>query len=262
RLTKETRAAVRAGFNIIEYYRVRESLLSLDEGVLESDLVDIMLAFSIPQSIRPRTVLPSDIELQMVGIDRASDRYVELVRGRREIKKQALNDWISELGVSSIIDGASEDARKISKGRERASGSDIDEGDLVMLVRICSDLAQDLSRLLRSLGRRKIAKRMELFSRQLRYGVRLDLAGSNLMELELPENEEGPARLLSRAETRILNDRGYKSISAVVRKDIDSSKRGLARDRFAKNSGLELGFAKKLYKAALSHIRAEIAKDD
>ena len=262
RLTKETRAAVRAGFNIIEYYRVRESLLSLDEGVLESDLVDIMLSFSIPQSIRPRTVLPSDIELQLIGIDKASDRYVELVRARKEIKKQALIDWTSELGVSSIIDRASENARKMSKGRERASGSDIDEGDLVMLVRICSDLAQDLSRLLKSLGRRKIAKRMELFSRQLRYGVRLDLAGSNLMELELPENEEGPARFLSRAETRILNDRGYKSISEVVRKDIDSSKRGLARNRFAKNSGLEPEFAKELYKAALSHIRAEMVKDD
>jgi len=262
RLTKETRSAVRAGFIVIEYYKVRESLLGLDEGVLESNLVDIVLAFSIPQSIRPRTVLPSDIELQMIGINRASDMYIELVRGRREIKKQALNDWISELGVSSIIDVASENAKKISKGRERASGSDIDEGDLVMLVRICSDLAQDLSRLLRSLGRRKIAKRMNLFSRQLRYGVRFDLAGSNLMELELPENEEGPARLLSRAETRILNDRGYKSISEVVRKDIDSSKRGLARDRFTKNSGLEPGFAKELYKAALSHIRAQMAEDD
>jgi hypothetical protein len=164
--------------------------------------------------------------------------------------------------VSSIIDRASENARKMSKGRERASGSDIDEGDLVMLVRICSDLAHDLSRLLKSLGRRKIAKRMELFSRQLRYGVRLDMAGSNLMELELPENEEGPARLLSRAETRILNNRGYKSISEVVRKDIDSSKRGFARNRFAKNSGLEPEFAKDLYKAALSHIRAEMVKDD
>ncbi|MGY5862375.1 MAG: DEAD/DEAH box helicase [Candidatus Thorarchaeota archaeon] len=258
RLTKETRSAVKVGFNIIEYYKVRESLLGLKERMLESDLVDIVLAFSIPQSIRPRTVLPSDIEMQMTGIDRASDRYVELVRGRREIKKQALIHWINELGVSSIIEGASENAKKMSKGRERASGSDIDEGDLVTLVRICSDLAQDLGQLLKSVGRRRIAKRMELFSRQLRYGVRLDLAGSNLMELELHENEEGPARLLSRAETRILNDRGYKSISDVVRKDIDSSKRGLARNRFAKNSGLEPGFAKELYKAALSHIRAEM----
>ena len=47
-----------------------------------------------------------------------------------------------------------------------------------------------------------------------------------------------------------------------MRKDIDASKKGLARDRFAKNCGLEPELAREVYKAAMMHIRSRIKEDD
>ena len=48
----------------------------------------------------------------------------------------------------------------------------------------------------------------------------------------------------------------------MVKKDLGASKEGYARDRFANNSGLETEFAKEVYKAALSHVRAKLDEDD
>jgi len=48
----------------------------------------------------------------------------------------------------------------------------------------------------------------------------------------------------------------------VIRKDIDASKKGLARDRFSQNCGLDIDLAKEVYKAAMIHIRAQLEGDD
>jgi hypothetical protein len=47
-----------------------------------------------------------------------------------------------------------------------------------------------------------------------------------------------------------------------VRKDIDAKKPGFARDRFAKNCGLDTDLAKIVYKSALEHLKARFDDND
>ena len=47
-----------------------------------------------------------------------------------------------------------------------------------------------------------------------------------------------------------------------MRKDLGASKEGYARDRFAKNCGLDPELAREVYKAALEHIRAGFGEED
>jgi hypothetical protein len=110
--------------------------------------------------------------------------------------------------------------------------------------------------------KRSIAGRFHILSRQLQYGVRADLANSDLLELLLIQGDDSPSSRLSRSTARILYEQGYKSISDVVRKDIDASLKGLARDRFSKNCGLDPEQAKVIYKAAMMHIRSKLVGDD
>jgi hypothetical protein len=109
--------------------------------------------------------------------------------------------------------------------------------------------------------RRKLARRFELLSNQLRYGVRQDLAESDIFHLSIAIDETSD-RYLSRTEIRTLFDRGYGSINDIVRKDIDAEKPGFARDRFAKNCGLDADLAKIVYKTALEHLKARFDDDD
>lgn len=89
-----------------------------------------------------------------------------------------------------------------------------------------------------------------------------DLASSDLLELHLVQGDSGLSSRLSRHTARILYDNGYTTISDVIRKDIDASKKGLARDRFSQNCGLDTDLAKEVYKAAMMHIRAQLESDD
>ncbi len=73
--------------------------------------------------------------------------------------------------------------------------------------------------------------------------------------------DDAASRCLSRIEARTLFDRGYKSVNEIVRKDIDAKKPGFARNRFARNSGLEQETAKEIYKAALSHVKSKLDED-
>jgi hypothetical protein len=103
---------------------------------------------------------------------------------------------------------------------------------------------------------------MSVLSRQLQYGVGKDLADSDLLELRLLPGDDSPSGRLSRSTARTLYEKGYTSISDVVKKDLGASKEGYARDRFAKNCGLDPNLAKEVYKAALSHIRAKFEEED
>ena len=109
--------------------------------------------------------------------------------------------------------------------------------------------------------RAALSKRMEVLSRQIQYGVGKDLAASDLLELRLLPGDDSPSGRLSRSTARGLYEKGYTSISDIVKKDLGASKEGYARNRFAKNCGLEPDLAKEVYKAAMSHIRARLDDD-
>lgn len=248
KMAKEAKAAVSAGLDIIDYLSVRRRLDELDEA----GLIDMLLDLRLPQSVRPKTIRPLVAELDLIGIEQPDDWYLRRLPDRRETKKMVLENWIDEREIGEIVEQA----------REETRGTSLDEGDLGSLLGICSNAASELSDYLRAIKKMALADRMHILSRQLRYGVRRDLAESNLLELRLASGDYSPSNRLPRSDARILFERGYCSIDDVVRKDIDASKKGLARERFAKNSGLDEDHALEIYKAAMKHVRAKLDSDE
>jgi helicase len=251
-LPKEARDAVLSGINPIDYIRIRKELSELESTASDNDLVDLLLKFQLPQSVRPRTFVPSEGEIEVMRLEPPEDWYLKLLPGRLEIKRAVLKRWLDEQEVASII----------SETGEISRGIGLDEGDLDSLLGICSSVALNLSEFYKTQKKKTIAQRFHILSRQLQYGVRADLADSDLLELLLIQGNNSPSSRLSRNTARILYEKGYRSISDVVRKDIDASLKGLARDRFSKNSGLEPEQAKEVYKAAMMHIRSKLMAED
>ena len=247
-LVREGRDAVLSGIDPIDYMQIGKELSDVKADISDSDLVELLLKFQLPQSIRPRTLVPSEREIAVMGLEPPEAWYLKLVPDRLEIKKAVLKRWLDEQEVASII----------SETGEMAKGISLDEGDLDSLLGICSNVAKNLSGFYRTQKKKSIAERFKILSRQLQYGVRADLADSDLLELLLIQGDNSPSSRLSRNSARILYEQGYKSISDVVRKDIDASLKGLARDRFSKNCGLEPEHAKEVYKAAMMHIRSKL----
>ncbi|MFQ5833050.1 MAG: DEAD/DEAH box helicase [Candidatus Thorarchaeota archaeon] len=260
RISKEAKAAVSSGINIIEYVAIQDSLSSLQPSSDESELVDLLLRFSLPQTIRPRALIPTDIELSLANLDSPDQRYREFKHGRDHFKKLVLQGWLDEMSVKDAIEHSEAISREALEGRRPVS-SDIGEGDLEALVGICSNIAWSICGFLKATRRRSLSRRFEAFSRQLRHGVKMDLATTDLFDLNIPVKDDAASRCLSRLEARTLFDSGYKSVNEIVRKDIDAKKSGFARDRFARNSGLELETAKEIYKAALSHVKSKLDED-
>ncbi|MFX1369197.1 MAG: DEAD/DEAH box helicase [Promethearchaeota archaeon] len=261
-ITKEGKAAVSAGLNPMEYVAVRKNLDDIDLDTDEGFIIDLLMHFRIPQTIRPRAQIPSKIELKLANLEMPSDRYGDFKQKRDNIKKLVLMDWVNEMSASDIIDHALDESRRLAQGQRPPVGSDLGEGDVEALVAICSDIAWSLSQYLGANRKRGGAQRLELMSKQLHYGVRKDLAASDLFELVFQDEESNQFRTLSRVEIRTLYDKGYTSISDIVRKDIDADKPGFARDRFAKNCGLELNLAKTVYIAAMEHLKAGYIEGD
>lgn len=245
-LSKESRAAISAGVNILEFLRTKKMLTDLDEKVEQGTLIDLILGFTLPSSIRPRNIVPTDFEIELMQIKPLNDWYLQFSRNRYNVKCVVIQAWVDETDVL----GAIRKAREVTK-----ADITIDEGDLRNLVNVCSTVAESLARFLATKRKKAIAERLERFSVQLRYGVREDLANSDLFHLQIPQGDDVSHRSLTRVEVRLLHDRGYGTIEKVVRKDIDPDKPGFARERFAKNSGFDTGFAKTLYKAALECYR-------
>ncbi len=251
-LTKEARDAVLSGIDPVDYMQRRQDFSEVKADTADSDLVDLLLRFRLPQSVRPRTLAPSQIEIEMMGLRAPEDWYMKLIPTRLRIKKSVLTRWLDEQNITSIINETGEMVKGIS----------LDEGDLDSLLGICSSVAESLNRFYLTQKKRSIAERFRILGRQLQYGVRPDLANSDLLELLLIQSDNSPSSRLSRNAARVLYEHGYKSISDVVRKDIDANLRGLARDRFSKNCGLEPEQAKEVYKAAMMHIRSKIIRED
>lgn len=252
RLSKDALSAVHANLDISDYLRIKDRLSKISDTSDEATLIDLLLETQMPQSIRPRTSVPSKMELKLMGLDPPEDWYVRRLPERHDVKKSVLESWLDEQDVTTIVKDAAEMARGIS----------LDEGDLNSLLGICSRVAESISQYLRIIKRPNLAARMSVLSRQLQYGVGKDLAGSDLLELRLLPGDDSPSGRLSRITARTLYEKGYTSISDVVKKDLGASKEGYARDRFAKNCGLEPDLAKEVYKAALTHIRAKFDEDD
>ena len=252
KLSKDARSAVHANLDISDYLQIKNRLSTIDDDSDQPTLIDLLLQTQMPQSIRPRTSMPSRMELKLMGLDPPEDWYVRRVPERHDVKKAVLEGWLDEQDVTAIVKNAAELARGIS----------LDEGDLTSLLGICSQGAENISQFLRATKKPTLATRMRVLSRQLQYGVRKDLADSDLLELRLLPGDDSPSGRLSRSTARTLYEKGYTSISDVVKKDLGASKEGYARDRFAKNCGLEPEIAKEIYKAALSHIRAKFDEED
>jgi len=252
KVNKEARMAVLAGLDPIDYIQTKDVLSKLKETEVESTFIELLLSFRLPQSIRPRTFVPSKSELAIMHLSTPEDWYMNLVPERREIKRTVLERWLDEQEVASII----------NETREMARGISLDEGDLDSLLGICSAAAGNLSSFYKAKKNKELADRFHVLSRQLQYGVHQDLADSDLLDLRFIEGDNSQSSRLSRDTARKLYENGYQSISDIVRKDIDASKKGLARDRFAKNCGLENEQAKEVYKAAMMHIRSKIREQD
>ncbi|MHA1637258.1 MAG: DEAD/DEAH box helicase [Candidatus Thorarchaeota archaeon] len=262
KLSKDFKAAVLAGLDIIKYISVRNLLLELDYNTSEETLIDLLMNFDIPQSIRPKSLIPTEIELQLMGIPPVKDWYAKFVEARERIKRYVIGDWIKEATIANMMPKVIQLSHEVRNGKDPVSGSDLDEGDIDILVVECSNLANNLSIFFRSLKKLKLGKRMEILSNQLRYGIKADLAEFDLMELMIHQDNAMPVSRIERTDARILYDNGYRTISEVVRNDLDAKKKGLARERFAENSGLDLDYAIDVYKSALAHIRAKFDDDD
>ncbi|MFW9927609.1 MAG: hypothetical protein ACFFDM_12730, partial [Candidatus Thorarchaeota archaeon] len=252
RLSKEARSAILANIDVIDYVQVCSRFSKLKDVADESSLVDLLLQCRMAQSVRPRSFIPSKIELDLMKLDSPEEWYLQRVPERQAMKKAVLERWLDEQDVGTIVKEAAKMARGIS----------LDEGDLNSLLGICSRTAENLGQFLLATKRKGLAHRMSVLSRQLLYGVSKDIAGSDLLELQLLPGDDSPSSRLSRITARVLYENGYTSISGIVKKDLGASKKGYARDRFAKNCGLEPDLAKEVYKAALIHVRAKLEEDD
>ena len=251
KLTKDARNAVQANLDISDYLRIKGRLSKIRDDSDEKVLLDLLLQTQVPQSIRPRTFMPSKMEIKIMGLEPPEEWYERRVPERHAVKMSVLEGWIGEQDVATIVRDAAEMARGIS----------LDEGDLTYLLDICSGIAESIGQYLKTRKRSKLAARMKVLSRQLLYGVGEDLADSDLLELRLLPGDDSPSGRLSRSTARTLYERGYMSISDVVRKDLGATKEGYARDRFAKNCGLDTDLAREVYKASLSHIRAKFDEE-
>jgi replicative superfamily II helicase len=251
RLNKENRTAVLSGIEPIDYIQMKQELREISEDATDSKLIDLLLRFQLPQSIRPRTLVPSEKEIRISKLEPPEDWYMKLVSSRFEVKGFVLKRWVDEQDVTSIINETGEMIKGIS----------LDEGDLDSLLSICSSVAESLSRYYQA-KMKMLSDRFRILTRQLHFGVRSDLADSDLLELPLIQGDNSPSGRLSRSTARVLFEHGYKSASDIVRKDIDASLKGLARDRFARNCGLAPEIAKDVYKAAMMYIRSKLVGED
>ena len=241
RICKDSKEAILAGMDLVDYLTVRRDL----NIVKEEELIDLLLDMRLPQVIRPVTLLPLIAELEVLNLEPPDDWYLRQEPDRRNVKKMVLERWMNEEEVSEII----------REARETVRGVSLDEGDLASLLGVCSAVALSLGNYLVATKRKDLGQRIRLLSRQLEFGVMKDLAGTDLLELQLIPGERATSSRLSREDARVLFEQGYKSITDIVRKDLGASKKGLARDRFARHSGLDEDHALDIYKAAMKQIR-------
>lgn len=249
----DAKHAIHEELNPLDYVKVRDRLHD-DVDFGETELIDTIMKFRLVQVTRPRTYVPTKVELKAAGLGNIDDWYSEQVKKRETIKREVMRGWINEEPIREVIETAIEMG---INGDERARRwMSLDEGDMITMMDWAADIALSIAAYLKRVGRKKSANQFVIFSKRLRFGLKEDAASSDLMDLVIP-CKDGSTKRLSRVEIRTLVDRGYASIQDIVRKDIDPSKRKPARTRFSKNCGLDPGYAVEIYKAAQKHIRPQ-----
>ncbi len=261
RLSENTLAAARSGLGIIRYLEKQDEIDALDNDASDTQMIDLVLSFDEAQIVRPRTSYPTEIELEAAGLEKPDAWFDVLTLGRMRIKGAALERWINESDMPDVLAFANEEGRNMTINNENIGTVGIEEGDLDSLINICSEIAMKLSNYYQLIKRKRLSKRMELFSEQLRYGARSDIVSTDILELELFD-KNGYQYTLPKQDARALYDKGYRSISDILKKYVDPEKKTLARDRFAENSGLDPIYAKEIYKAALAYVRARMSSDE
>ncbi|NWF94930.1 MAG: DEAD/DEAH box helicase [Candidatus Thorarchaeota archaeon] len=256
-LAEEERVAIDSGLGLFDLIGIRDRLKVLGENPDTKVMLEVVLATRLVQSARPRTVIPSQIEMDMAGLEEIEKWYMDSVEKRTALKELVLHGWVSEKGVAEVITSAV--TQKADSAEDKLTIGDIDEGDLSTLVQLASDTATSISQFLDRTRRERLARRFKTLSRQLRYGCKEDMGESDLFELRISD-ERGITRGLLRSEARTLFEHGYKTIDEIVHRDIDPSRSDLARDRFARNCGLDSVMAKTVYRAALDVVRTRAGK--
>ncbi|MCK4566689.1 MAG: hypothetical protein KAU48_05200, partial [Candidatus Thorarchaeota archaeon] len=66
KITKETRSAVLAGIDPIDYLQTKDILSNLTGDIEETRLIEVLFNFRLPQEIRPRTLVPSKDEMKVL----------------------------------------------------------------------------------------------------------------------------------------------------------------------------------------------------
>ncbi len=255
RLSQEVERATEVGMSLIDLASTKETLSHIRTNSDILSLIEVVLRFRLVQQDRPRTVIPLKVELDMTGLTEPADWYIDSVRKRTEIKRRLLETWISEEDVNKILSETMVPSTETESRDEYYGGHEVDEGDLVTLVHRASDAAHIMSEFLQRMEDIDRARLFKTLSVQFKHGCRADVADTDLFEmmLILPDQSE---RTLSREEARCLFEHGYKSIRDIVRRDMDVSRPGFARDRFVRNCGLEPRLAKQVYKTALEVLRS------
>ncbi len=261
KLAMSTKYAAESGLDILRYLDVKEDLENITDNEADKSLMYLILQFELPQAVRPRTSIALEIEIKATGLEPPDEWYLNFVNYRTRIKTQVLTDWLEEKPLKEVMGAAYELIGEMSSEGKPVGGNEIDEGDFASLIEICSNVAENLSSYFHLMKQKNAAERLHIFSRQLLYGVKSDLATSDLLELDV-QYDDNHIQPLLRKDARVLFDNGYTTISEVVRKDIGAKKKGLARDRFAENSGLETEFALEVYKSALAEVRSRMEEDD
>ncbi len=260
-LSREVELANDAGLNLIDLASTRDVLSRIGADSDVGSLVNVVLRFRLVQQCRPRTVIPMGIELDMTGLSEPADWYIESVKRRTDIKTGLLIRWISEEPVDSVLGDTEISVTETDSRDEYNEGQEVDEGDLVTLVHRASDAARIISEFLRRGGDVARSHRFRTLSIQLKHGCREDVADTDLFEMVLTLQNQHE-RTLTREEARCLFNHGYRSIEDIVRRDMNVSRTGFARDRFVKNSGLEPSLAKQVYKTAIAVLRSRRMKRD
>ncbi|MHA2143132.1 MAG: DEAD/DEAH box helicase, partial [Candidatus Thorarchaeota archaeon] len=132
KISKEAKAAVSSGLNILEFISVRGALADMQPDTDQSEFIEILLGFSLPQGIRPRAIIPTEIELKLAELDSPDERYSRFKQRRDEFKKSVLRGWLDEMSVEDAIARTEAAAREALEGKQPI-GSDIGEGDLEAL---------------------------------------------------------------------------------------------------------------------------------
>ena len=82
KLSKDARSAILADIEVIDYVQVCGPLSKLKEDTDESNLIALLLESRMVQTMRPRSFVPSKMELDVMKLDPPEEWYLQRVPER------------------------------------------------------------------------------------------------------------------------------------------------------------------------------------